>query len=364
MRIGEVARRSGVSARMLRHYESIGLLAPSERTSAGYREYSEADIGRIFHIEGLRKLGMTLTEVSEVLEDPNFDTVRLLSDLIAQTRNRISAEQRLLDHLERVARLGRTDSEALLWTVDLIRSLESGDVIQRHKAALGGGVDGGVPIETLTAAVLDEPVLNAAGAMRWALAQAGPAAVAPLLNGIDDPSAEVRLRAIRALDEIRRTTSHDELGDEAAERIRNALRSRLGDEDAEVRSLCAFALAGLHDPAAVPELLTLAMNGPRDIEAAEALAGYVAAGSSAAAGIMSELDRAARSAQAHERFHALQVLIEIPDDEKERGQVSEMIARLSEDNDREVAATATAELRRRRSGHLGEGKSGSPHSGR
>lgn len=96
MRIGEVARRSGVSARMLRHYESIGLLEPSERTSAGYREYSDADIGRIFHIEGLRRLGMSLAEVREVLDDPSFDTTRLLGDLIAKTRERIDAEERLI----------------------------------------------------------------------------------------------------------------------------------------------------------------------------------------------------------------------------------------------------------------------------
>src|SRR5699024_12573307 len=82
---------------------------------------------RSVHIEGLRKLGMSLAEVSDVLADPNFDTGGLLRDLIAQTRRRIGSEQRLLDHLERVERLGRTDAGALLWTVDLMRSLESAD---------------------------------------------------------------------------------------------------------------------------------------------------------------------------------------------------------------------------------------------
>lgn len=374
MRIGEVARRSGVSARMLRHYESIGLLEPSERTSAGYREYSDADIGRIFHIEGLRRLGMSLAEVREVLDDPSFDTTRLLGDLIAKTRERIDAEERLLAHLERTDRLGRTDPEALLWTIDLMRSLESADVIQRHKAALGGGIDGSVPIEALSSAVLDEPAPNAAGAMRWALAQAGSAAVSPLLTGVDDPSAAVRIRAIRALDEIRRTTGREELGEEAVEEIRDALRSRLDDEDDEVRGLCAFALAGLDDTAAIPELLTIAMNGPRDIDAAEALAGFVVAGSTASADIMAELHRAARSLRPNERFRALQVLIEIADEpvgqvqpdhdmaKPHRKQVTELLAQLAEDDDRQVAATAAAELRRR-TGRLGEGNSGSPHSG-
>ena len=51
MRIGKVATRSGVSARMLRHYDALGLVRPSGRSSGGYREYSEDDIRRIFHVD-------------------------------------------------------------------------------------------------------------------------------------------------------------------------------------------------------------------------------------------------------------------------------------------------------------------------
>ena len=47
MLIGEVARRSGVSTRMLRHYDALGLVRPTGRTIGGYREYSEADIRRM-----------------------------------------------------------------------------------------------------------------------------------------------------------------------------------------------------------------------------------------------------------------------------------------------------------------------------
>lgn len=211
MLIGEVARRSGATARMLRHYESLGLVAPSQRTTGGYREYSDADIGRIFHIEGLRRLGMSLSEVGRVLSDPDFDPGSVLGDLIDQAGERIAAEQRLLDHLRSVARLRRADGESLLYTIDLMRSLESGDVIQRHTAALGSRVDGGLPIETLAQAVLQETVLNAAGAMRWALAQAGAEAVPHVVVGMDDASAQVRRNALLALDEIRRTTPDEKL---------------------------------------------------------------------------------------------------------------------------------------------------------
>ncbi len=64
MLIGEVARRSGVSTRMLRHYESLGLVRPTGRTVGGYREYSAVDIRRIFQVESLRSLGMSLRQIA------------------------------------------------------------------------------------------------------------------------------------------------------------------------------------------------------------------------------------------------------------------------------------------------------------
>ena len=346
MLIGEVARRSGVSARMLRHYESLGLVAPTQRTSGGYREYSDSDIGRIFHIEGLRKLGMSLTEVGRVLSEPDFDPGSVLGDLIAQTRGRIAAEQRLLDHLEAVARLGRTDGGSLLYTIDLMRSLESRDVIQRHKAALGSGVDGGMPIETLAQAVLQETVLNAAGAMRWALAQAGAEAVPHVVKGMDDESAQVRRNALLALDEIRRTTPDEKLSSHSTSMIRHALEVGLDDVDSDIRSIAALALGKAGDAKAVPVLLDLAMNGPKDIEAAETLGTIVeAAGPNAdiSEGILSELHRRAESSETTTRFRVLQVLLETSGDDSD-----DLIAELSDDCSPELAATALAELNRRR----------------
>ncbi len=345
MLIGEVARRSGVSARMLRHYESLGLVAPSQRTPGGYREYSDADIGRIFHIEGLRRLGMSLTEVGRALSDADFEPGRVLGDLIDQARARIAAEQRLLDHLQSVARLGRADGESLLYTIDLMRSLESEDVIQRHKAALGSGVDGGMPIETLVQAVLHESVLNAAGAMRWALAQAGAEAVPHVAKGMEDASALVRRNALLALDEIRRTTPAEKLGSHVRSMIRQALRRGLDDADPDIRSSAALTLGHSGDAKAVPMLLDMAMNGPKDIEAAETLAAFVATGSHAEIGdqIVTELHRHADSDDTTIRFRVLQVLVEIP------GECSDdFIAELSGDDSPELAATALAALDRRR----------------
>lgn len=64
MLIGEVAQRSGVSTRMLRHYDSLGLVRPTGRTTGGYREYSDADLERLVQVESLRSLGLSLRDVA------------------------------------------------------------------------------------------------------------------------------------------------------------------------------------------------------------------------------------------------------------------------------------------------------------
>lgn len=68
MTIGEAATRSGASARMIRHYENIGLVPSAARTEAGYRAYGEADVATLRFIRRARDFGFSLEEIGPLLD--------------------------------------------------------------------------------------------------------------------------------------------------------------------------------------------------------------------------------------------------------------------------------------------------------
>jgi DNA-binding transcriptional MerR regulator len=79
MHIGEVAARTELSLRSLRHWEEVGLLQPSGRTEGGFRLYAESDVDKILVIRRMKPLGFSLDEMKavmselEVLDDPDTD---------------------------------------------------------------------------------------------------------------------------------------------------------------------------------------------------------------------------------------------------------------------------------------------------
>lgn len=99
LRIGELAARSGVTVRMLHHYDRIGLLQPSQRSTGGHRVYAGADLLRLEIIVGLRTLGFSLEDIGEVLDDG--------SSAVALVDAQLAAVEESLGALRRVrARLG------------------------------------------------------------------------------------------------------------------------------------------------------------------------------------------------------------------------------------------------------------------
>ncbi|MFI1002368.1 MerR family transcriptional regulator [Streptomyces galbus] len=329
MLIGEVARRSGVSARMLRHYESLGLVRPSGRTGSGYREYSGEDIRRIFHIESLRSLGLSLREIGRALDDPGFTPSALVGDLVHRTRARIAAETELLTRLRRIDAAGPSGWEDVLQVVALLQALQSASPAARQRAALSSADE--VPAEALAEAALGETDPNVAGALRWALARAGDGGAALLARGLASPVAAVRERAVRCLVELP--------GAEAEAHLRDAL----SHTDPVVRGCTALALGARGASEAVPTLLDMVVEGRNDTDAADALSVLAADPATAdqvAEGIVERLARTTTAAPARGRL--TQALADIPG-----ARASAALVELSADEDRAVALTATYLLQRR-----------------
>lgn len=67
MNIGQAASTSGVSAKMIRHYEELGLLPAAQRTESGYRQYEQNDVYTLRFIRHSRDLGFSLTEIAELV---------------------------------------------------------------------------------------------------------------------------------------------------------------------------------------------------------------------------------------------------------------------------------------------------------
>jgi len=94
VKVGEVATLVGVSVRTLHHWDTVGLLVPSGRTSTGYRTYGAADLERLQQVLTYRELGFGLEEVARLLDDPTVDALAhlrrqqsLLADRIARLKS-------------------------------------------------------------------------------------------------------------------------------------------------------------------------------------------------------------------------------------------------------------------------------------
>jgi Cu(I)-responsive transcriptional regulator len=128
VKIGEAAAASGVSERMIRHYEKIGLVAPAPRRDSGYRDYGERDVHSLRFVARARDLGFSLDEIGKLLA--------LWND-----RKRASSDVKALA-LSRVAELKRKESEVR----EMRRSLEHlaaschGD--ERPDCPIIGGLEG------------------------------------------------------------------------------------------------------------------------------------------------------------------------------------------------------------------------------
>ncbi|MTE21854.1 MerR family transcriptional regulator [Streptomyces sp. TRM43335] len=99
MRIGEVAERTGLSLRTIRHYEEVGLVVPSARTKGGFRLYTAADVDRLMVVRRMKPLDFSLEEMRDLLSitDRLSDAGSLAEAERERLRERLDAYRRVAD---------------------------------------------------------------------------------------------------------------------------------------------------------------------------------------------------------------------------------------------------------------------------
>lgn len=109
MNISQAAGASGVSAKMIRHYESIGLVPKPRRTSANYRTYGEADVHMLRFVRAARDLGFSMAEIAELLDlwrdrrRPSRKVKALVTEHLRALERRIAELQAMKSTLAQLA---------------------------------------------------------------------------------------------------------------------------------------------------------------------------------------------------------------------------------------------------------------------
>jgi MerR family gold-responsive transcriptional activator of gol and ges genes len=109
MNIGEAARATGVSAKMIRYYESIGLVRPADRKQSNYRDFSERDVGELRFLRRARSLGFSVDEIGKLLalwrdrERPSREVKAIALKHVTDLDARIAEMQAMADSLRHLA---------------------------------------------------------------------------------------------------------------------------------------------------------------------------------------------------------------------------------------------------------------------
>ncbi|MCB0406592.1 MAG: Cu(I)-responsive transcriptional regulator [Bdellovibrionales bacterium] len=127
MTIGELAKTSGVNAKLIRHYESIGLIPKAARTESGYRFYKESDAQFLRFIKRARSLGFSIKEIKTLIglwrnkSRASKEVKALAKNHIKELEKKIKEMQEMVDNLQSLARSCHGDSRP---ECPIIKSLE------------------------------------------------------------------------------------------------------------------------------------------------------------------------------------------------------------------------------------------------
>lgn len=130
LKVGELAKATGLTVRTLHHYDELGLLRPSGRTDAGHRYYLPKDIERLQRIVSLRSLSMSLEQIGACLDRPRFEILPVLDQHLQALDARIVEQQRLRERLAQLADRLRSDQGATV--SDLLETIEETTMFEKH----------------------------------------------------------------------------------------------------------------------------------------------------------------------------------------------------------------------------------------
>ncbi|MFC0229450.1 MerR family transcriptional regulator [Serratia aquatilis] len=102
LKVGELARRSGITVRALHYYDSIGLLTPSARSNAGYRLYNRRDITRLHRIQALRRMGVALAEIGGLLAGSELALPQVIEQQMAMLDRQLAQITTLRSRLQHI----------------------------------------------------------------------------------------------------------------------------------------------------------------------------------------------------------------------------------------------------------------------
>ena len=101
-KVGELARATGLTVRALHHYDRVGLLVPSQRTSGGHRVYDAQDARRLYRILALRRLGFRLDEIASLLDEGGVGLLETVRRHLEQVERELEHQHRLRDRLRQI----------------------------------------------------------------------------------------------------------------------------------------------------------------------------------------------------------------------------------------------------------------------
>jgi DNA-binding transcriptional MerR regulator len=128
-KVGELAKRVGLTVRTLHHYDQIGLFSPSQTTESGHRIYSEADVRTFQQIMSLKQLGFALEAIRDMINNPAYDPVAILSLQLSRLDEQIDTLRTLRDRVQAIrdqVQVGQpVSSELFLAVIQMMNLMQS-----------------------------------------------------------------------------------------------------------------------------------------------------------------------------------------------------------------------------------------------